>query len=381
VSDVPFGAFLSGGIDSSTVVAYMSELGVRPLHTFSIGFAEDAFDETPYARAVAKQFGTVHHEEVVHADHLGVLPELVRHYGEPFADSSAVPTYHVSRLAASHVKMVLSGDGGDENFAGYASYPGVLDGWPEPRGFAGRLRHRLGSAARAVGLRPGLPPEASPSHRWYGTVAYFDDAERRHLWRHDQAPLIANTRRWLEDRYRDCRQDDLCSHLQCLDIDTYLANDILTKVDVASMCHGLEVRVPLLDHVFVEAVAAMPSNLKLRRADAPSGGDAAGTRWVGKYLLKQNAARFFPAEFLHRPKRGFGIPLAGWLKGAARAEARERMAAANRLWADCFDPAYVDALWEGLETNPANAPRIWSLLFLGEWLQQNTPTGASVVRS
>jgi asparagine synthase (glutamine-hydrolysing) len=383
VSDVPFGAFLSGGVDSSTVVAYMSAALADPIHTFSIRLENESLDESPYARSVAERCGTLHHEEVVHPD-LAVLPQLVRHYGEPFADSSALPTYYVSRLAAGHVKMVLSGDGGDENFAGYASYPGVLDGWPAPKGLGLRLRNVVGNIARGAGLRPPLPDASRPSRRWYDGVAYFGHDERTRLWNPQHHALLDGTRAWLEEQYSKSRQDELCSHLQRLDIDTYLPNDILTKVDVASMCHGLEVRVPLLDHVFMESVAEMPADWKLHRdgrfeTDEAPGATGSTSAWVGKYLLKRNGERFFERDFLNRPKRGFGIPLDDWIRGPMREEIRERLGEVASAWAEFFDPGYIHDLLARHDTGGTNGARLWSLLFLAEWTKQNRGPSGTVL--
>ncbi|MEO6324794.1 MAG: asparagine synthase (glutamine-hydrolyzing), partial [Thermoanaerobaculia bacterium] len=325
VSDVPFGAFLSGGVDSSTVVAYMSQILREPVKTFSIGYAESEYDETSYARQVAHQFGTDHHVEIVKPDSMFVLPRLVRHLGEPMADSSAIPTYYVSQLASRHVKMVLSGDGGDELFAGYTSYPFILWSQRKPAAITDRLRHAAGDVARRAGLRPPLP---SADDVWFGNTSYFNESQRGRLWRPEFRSLMPQTRAWFDGQLRLAPVDDLVARFQYLDVNSYLAYDILPKVDVASMCHGLEVRVPLIDHVFTDVISRIPARFKVK---SPSVGelrdDVPLDALTGKYLLKKNGERFFSQEFLHRKKRGFDVPIKDWIAKTARDETRERLVA------------------------------------------------------
>jgi asparagine synthase (glutamine-hydrolysing) len=371
VSDVPFGAFLSGGADSSTVVAYMSEVLKEPVRTFSIGFAEDEYDETGYARQVAGQLGTLHFEERVTPEGLDVLPRLVRHYGEPFADSSAVPTYYLSRVAAAHVKMVLSGDGGDENFAGYRTYQSTIRQRIGPADPVRRARFMAGAILRAMHLRPQLP---SALESWYGSVAYFNDAARASLWRPEYATHIPQTRAWMRAQFTQARQPDLCSHLQKLDIATYLPNDILTKVDIASMMNSLEVRVPLLDHELMEMVATIPPALKWRRGSGKQPD-------TGKYILKKTAQRFFTPEFLNRKKMGFEVPIRSWFAGESRAWIRERLLAREGALGAWFEPAAIERLLSPPGGEQPNHLRVWSLLVLQEWLQQNAERGGRLAAS
>lgn len=369
VSDVPFGAFLSGGVDSSTVVAYMSQACDLPVHTFSIAFDAPEFDESPYAREAARRLNTVHHEEIVRPDALGVLPILARHYGEPFADSSAVPTYYVSRLAAEHVKMVLSGDGGDENFAGYTSYQTLLWKHRRPTGFYRRARHFAGGLLRQAGLRPAIP---SPDDTWYELAAsqYFGTEPRRRLWRPEYRSLLDHTRGWFDGRLREAPTSNLCSRYQHFDLHSYLPHDILAKVDVASMIHGLEVRVPLLDHVLMETVSQLPVELKLRSAGRAADGQPPPT--IGKYLFKKNAERFFTRDFLHRAKRGFSIPLADWFRGRNRGELEERLRTSDSPLCEWFEPGVIAQVIDEHMNGRDHSGRLWSLLVLSEWLGQRT---------
>ena len=305
VSDVPFGAFLSGGLDSSVVCALMTRHLSQPLKTFSIGFEEAAFDELPDARRVARHLGTEHHELVVRADATGLLDTLAHHFDEPFGDSSAIPTYLVSQLAARHVKMVLSGDGGDELFAGYSRY----------RRYAALQRIRRST----LGMGPGLAKLAG---------ALIPGARGRRLagigqrmglpWPDDYLALVALANpadlgllfgeRAKTDPFGSIRQrfvrSDIDSDMERIlsgDMDTYLADDILTKVDRTTMAVSLEGRAPLLDQNLIAFAARLPFDMKLRGEQ-------------GKYLFRKVAARLLPADVLNKRKQGFAIPLASWFR-------------------------------------------------------------------
>jgi asparagine synthase (glutamine-hydrolysing) len=355
----------------------MSRVLEEPVRTFSIGFQDEAFDETAHARTVARHVGAQHHEEIVNPDHLAILPELVDHYGEPFGDSSAVPTFHVSRLASAQVKMVLSGDGGDENFAGYPTYAAALTRFP-PVVLTRyrRLRHTAANLLRAVRLWPTAPNGRDPREWWYGAVAYFREPERRTLWRPEYRSLTAATRQWLWDAYERSREPDLCSTLQHLDISTYLPFDILTKVDIASMCHGLEVRVPLLDHKLMEAVAEIPWTLKLRMESGdPGSGERRGP--CGKYLLKRRAERLVPRDVVYRQKQGFAAPIGRWFQGPLRPAALERLTSPTSPLNAFFEPAELRGLVNANDRDAAHGNRLWAMLFLGEWLEKQVASTAS----
>jgi asparagine synthase (glutamine-hydrolysing) len=382
ISDVPFGAFLSGGVDSSTIVAYMSEVLREPVKTFSIGFEESEYDETSYARQVASRFGTDHHEEIVRPDALGILPELVRHYGEPMADSSAIPTWYVSRLASRHVKMVLSGDGGDELFAGYTSYPYLLWSQRKPAALHKRLRHAAAGVARRAGLRP---PAASPEDFWFGNTTYYDETSRARLWRPEFRSLLPGTRAWYDAQFRLAPADDLLARFQYIDVNGYLTS-ILAKVDVASMCHSLEVRVPLIDHRFTDVITRIPAKLKVKRPGGrgPLRDDTPLEAMTGKYLLKKNAERFLPPELVNRKKRGFDVPIRNWLsRGAAPGrtdETRDRLLGSDRLGV-LFAPELIEEMLRTEESRSAHGWRLWALLFLDEWLAQQASSRREALRT
>ena len=358
VADVPFGAFLSGGVDSSAVVAYMAELLDRPVQTFTIGFEEAEYNELPFAAEAARQCGTEHHVEVVRPDALGILPELVRCYGEPFGDSSAVPTYYVARLARASVPMVLSGDGGDETFAGYGTHRewmGMMAG-RLPRPWWKRLGRPL-----AERLLPRRYPPVRPSlEYWLPLVAYLQPAEQLELWRPECRPNGEHQVQVFEEAFARARHFAPCNVVQYLDIKTYLPFDILTKVDVASMMHGLEVRTPLVDVRVAEFAATIPWELNMARG--PDG------RWQGKCLLRQLLRRRYRPEFLDRRKMGFGVPISLWFRpgGAHHAALVQRLLGRDSRLLEWFRPEAIRRLIDQNRAGP-----LWLLLFLDEWLRQH----------
>lgn len=371
VADVPFGAFLSGGLDSSTVVAYMSRLLKEPVEAFCIGHSDSAYDERNWAAEAANVCGARYAEEVIEPDGLRLLPELVRHYGEPFADSSAIPTWYVSRLARRKVKMVLSGDGGDELFAGYYAYPAILCNHRSPESFPRRVRHFVANQARRSGLRPPLPTIADSKFRRTGVLS---ETERIELWNPEFHSVADATREHFERQFASVQTSETLNHLQAFDVNNYIPFDNLTKVDIASMCHGLEVRVPLLDHVFMETVATIPPELKLR----PDSGNGNGrletlksaTACVGKYLLKRNAERFYSSDFIHRNKKGFEVPIRNWFAGPHREQLQERLCGVDSRVAEFFRPEAVASLVRQSPQDKVAAWKAWTLLVLDEWLSQ-----------
>lgn len=324
VADVPLGAFLSGGIDSSTVVALMTELMDRPVKTFSIGFSEQSFNEASDARLVAAHLGTDHTELILSPSEARyVIPGLLQHFDEPFADSSAIPTYYVSRLAREKVTVVLSGDGGDELFGGYP--------WRQVRPSYQRLLSRLPKAVRSIIRRlsgvlpPGVPGRNFlrridiPYERYIlDAMAVFDDDDRRALYasgfaeatrggdpyRHHLPHLAGDTNRSWQAR------------MMQYDLKTYLPNDILTKVDRMSMLTSIEARVPLLDHRLVELAARIPSRLKIRDG-------------VAKYILKKVIAPYLPPEVLQKRKQGFSVPLGTWLRTVLKEDVLDTLHSGN----------------------------------------------------
>ncbi|HEY1586385.1 MAG TPA: asparagine synthase (glutamine-hydrolyzing), partial [Polyangia bacterium] len=321
VADVPVGAFLSGGVDSASVVGTMAELGARP-KTFSIGFEEADFNELDYARIIAKKFGTDHHELVVRPDAWDLTEKLVWFLDEPFADVSAIPTFLVSKLAAAEVKVVLSGDGGDEVFAGYDRYSWAVN---EERRFGwlpASARWALTRAAAALPDRARgknfLRHVAQPAHlRYVDGESLFQQPMKQRLLGPELARQLqargADALAATRDRVAllDGAPGDLVKRLMYLDTMTYLPLDILTKVDRMTMAHSLEARPPLLDHTLVERVFSLRSSLKLT---------SDGTQ---KAIFKNAVADLLPPEILTRPKRGFGVPIVKWFRGALKSPMQE----------------------------------------------------------
>ncbi len=333
-SDVPLGAFLSGGIDSSSIVASMARLTDRPVKTFSIGFSDPRFNELDKARRVARTFGTDHHEIVLEPDVVSVLDDVVYHLDEPFGDSSAIPTYLVSKLAAEHVTVVLSGDGGDELFAGYDRY--LVEARER------RFRFLPERARRSLGWAAERMPERMRGRNLLRHIAlpgderYFDAAtllrreEKELLLRPEIAELVREEDPWR--RSRECLLENRphwLSALQRLDLKTYLPLDILTKVDRMSMAHSIEARVPLLDHKLVELAARIPPELKL------SGGTT-------KHLFKRAMRGILPDETIDGPKRGFAIPLGLWFRGELRTFVSDLLLSARCRERGIFDPAALE---------------------------------------
>jgi asparagine synthase (glutamine-hydrolysing) len=365
MSDVPYGAFLSGGIDSSLIVGYMAELMQEPVKTFTIGFREADFSEMKYAEEVARLNGTEHHTEIVDAESLALLPTLARHYGQPFADSSAIPTFYVSRMARQHVKMVLSGDGGDENFAGYNSYEYVISRMQDaatPSSAGGKhvwyreLAKIFHRKARRLIERPSVVDEL---YRYQSETAHhFYPEERGRLWNAAHRDVVRSVD---PDRRRLLDMDGapLVTRLQRLDLMQYLPYDILTKVDIAAMANSLEVRVPLLDHLVVEMAATIPSEHKLK----PIAGG-----YDKKFLLKRLARQRYPAALIDRPKMGFGVPIGDWMAGPLRGAVEERLLRSTDL-PRLLDMPTVAGIWQRHLEHRDGTAKIWNLLFLDEWMR------------
>lgn len=337
VSDVPFGAFLSGGIDSAATTAYMVQLMDQPVKTFSIGFEEPEFNELPYARQVADQWNTEHYEEIVKPDALEILPKLVQHYGEPFGDSSAIPTYYLANFAKQYVPMVLSGDGGDELFAGYRSYMGWMAAIHDDK-------------------------EECSLERWLTFINYMPFSLRRSLWRGELKHLAYFPLSEFERDFEKTRNLSPAHTAQYMDIKTYLPFDILTKVDVAAMIHGLEVRTPLVDVKVAELALKIPAQFNIKKN---SSGE-----WTGKLLSKKAMRKYYAADFLNRPKTGFRCPLKKWFKEQGQLEnfLKDSLLNPDAKLREYFDGKKIAAV-----TNGNNTGGQWLLLFLEEWLKQNSP--------
>lgn len=366
IADVPLGALLSGGVDSSVVVALMAKISKEPVRTFSIGFEAEAFNELPWAQQAAERCGTQHHPEIVTGDVEHLLPQLARHYGEPYADDSAVPSFFVSAAARRHVTVALNGDGGDELLGGYPRYwlpdsamwiSNLLGGLSPPR-FLANLAPRL-VAAKGIPQRAArklLMQYANPELR--STImfgAFWNDPERRELLPGGQGELLPEWRRtWLEGAF--AHADNAVDRMLWLDNRTYLPGDLLVKMDIASMHCGLETRSPLLDHEVIEFCARLPVQYKVKHR-------------VGKYLLKKLAERYFPANFVHRTKMGFAIPLAAWLRTPLRKVLRETLLDA-RLMAPLSGAVVERTLREFECGGDEHASRLWALLMFGCWRRQ-----------
>ena len=362
VSDVPLGAFLSGGLDSSTVVGLRAEASSTPVKTFSIGFGEPKYDELEHARAVAEHFHTDHHEMVVRPDALSILDRLVAHFDEPFADSSAIPTWYVSEIARRHVTVVLSGDGGDELFGGYDRYlphPRVaqFDGLPIPgkRQVARALWPLLPHGARGKSFLRHVSRDAEG--RYLDSVAFFQRDEKRALYAGDLRHALrdADAERILGRQFTRFAALPEHSQMMRFDFETYLPEDVLTKVDRMSMAHSIESRVPLLDNEVVEFAAALPASWKIRN----------GRR---KHILKEAVRGLLPASILDRRKQGFAVPLGVWFRGGLTDIYRDVLASPRARQRGYFEPAFVDRLMhEHVSGARDHELRLWQLLVFELW--------------
>jgi asparagine synthase (glutamine-hydrolysing) len=367
ISDVPLGAFLSGGIDSSAVVALMAQCSSNRVKTFSIGFKEQDYNELPFARAVAHKYGTDHHEFVVSPRATEIFPKLVWHYNEPYADESAIPTFYLAQLARQHVTVALNGDGGDENFAGYKRY---LESLPADcygrlpdgaRRFIARTLNVVsppdGPGVFARGRRWVARMAAAKTQRYAHRVMQFDCALKKEICtpeflqataRRDSADLVLKT----------FGQSDAGTFVDAaLDVDVahYLPDCLLVKVDIATMAHGLEGRSPLLDHSFMEFAASLPSTMKLRGSSH-------------KYIFKQAVQHLLPPEILNRPKIGFGVPLDQWFRHELRELAYDLLLSRRMRERGYFRAEVVERLLrEHANGTRAWQDQLWNLLMLEMW--------------
>lgn len=368
LADVPLGAFLSGGIDSSVIASLMQKASDRPVRTFSIGFEEEGFDEAPYARAVARHLGTDHSEQyVTGADALAVVTQLASIYDEPFADSSQIPTVLVTRMAKQHVTVALSGDGGDELFGGYSRYrwmdnwwswrqriPGVLR--PLAAGSAGlaarvmpvgRLQSRVGKVAELLAA-----PSSGQFYRSF--VSYWSDPAR--IVRDAELPPTA---------FDQPSSDGFPEQMMLLDLQTYLPDDILVKVDRAAMACSLETRVPLLDHGVVAFAQQLPLQYKWREGQS-------------KWLLRQLLYRHVPATLIDRPKRGFSVPLGAWLRGPLRDWAEALLDPSRLNQQGLFHSAPLQQRWREHQAGRNDwSAWLWGVLMVQAWLDEAAASGAA----
>ena len=371
ISEVPLGAFLSGGVDSSAVVATMASVSEQPVNTCSISFSDPAYDESAYARQVAERYRTRHFVDNVDSDDFGLVDVLARTYDEPYADSSAIPTYRVCQLARRHVTVALSGDGGDESFGGYRRY--------RFHTMEERLRSMLPLSVRrpAFGLLGRVYPKAdwapqvfrakttfqalarSSVEAYFHTMSILSDEMRGRLYGNAFKAELGgyNAVEVFRRHAAHAGTDDALGLAQYLDLKTYLVEDINTKVDRASMAHSLEVREPLMDHPLVEWLATLPTSLKLRGQE-------------GKYLLKKTMEPLLPREVLYRPKMGFAVPLARWFRGPLRQRVRDALLGERLADAGYFNRRYLEQLLAQHDTGMRDhsAP-LWTLLMFDAFLR------------
>lgn len=375
ISDVPLGAFLSGGIDSSAVVAAMAEAGgERPVKTFSIGFESATHNELPHARRVAELFGTEHHEFVVRPDAIGLVPAIVRHYGEPFADSSAIPSFQLAELTRQHVTVALNGDGGDESFGGYTRYvanrlAGRLDAIPMALRRAAASAGRLladGSGGGASGretsmanklrrLTQALPLD--PPARYARYVSWFDERQRAALYTDEFRALIGDSAapEVIGEPWRGASGDHVLDVMLEVDVTTYLPDDLIAKIDIATMAYALEARSPLLDHQLMEFAASIPTELKVKGRQK-------------KWIMREALRGWLPDEILDRPKQGFSLPVGDWFRRDLRDHVRDVLLDPGSLARGYFRPEAIRRILErqaaGVDTE---SKRVWALFMLEQW--------------
>lgn len=371
ISDVPIGAFLSGGIDSSIVVGLMAQQSAQPVKTFSIGFKEAAYNELEHARRIANLWQTEHHEFIVEADALSILPKLVQHYGEPYADSSCVPTFYVAQMTRQHVTVALNGDGGDESFAGYERYLGnrlaehlrIVPGavW-SAKTLGGLLPDSIDPKNRIRNLRRFLLVMSQPMPQRYARwLTYFTEADKQALYSTDfSAQLNGSTRGcWLPEIIEEfCRNNASCDPVDAAmsaDVQGYLPFDLLVKVDIATMANSLEARSPLLDQEVMEFAAQLPPEMKLHGRNL-------------KHLLKTVFTDLLPPANVNRRKAGFGVPVGQWFRGQLRELLRDALLAPEAVARNYFKPQTVERLLhEHLERRGDHTFPLWSLLMLELW--------------
>jgi asparagine synthase (glutamine-hydrolysing) len=371
ISDVPLGAFLSGGIDSSAVVALMAKQSDKPIKTFSIGFQEEKYNELPYARKIADQFKTDHTEFIVEPDAIDILPLLVRQYEEPFADSSALPTYYVSKLTREHVTVALNGDGGDENFAGYTRYAAFR---------ASLFLENFSWLAKTIGvpitrlIKSILPTTffdrlyrlttslaTDYRERYMGFTSYFTNEQKEELYTDSFRKNIRgkNTYDLIGKHFLESGTNDKTEQAVYADFATYLPEDLLTKVDIASMAVSLEGRSPFLDHEFLELTAQIPFSLKLKDFNNK------------KYILKETLRGIIPDEILFRPKMGFGVPIDAWFRDELKTYSQDKLLHGQLVRRELFRPEAIQKLLHTHTSTQINySPQIWALLTLELWLEE-----------
>jgi asparagine synthase (glutamine-hydrolysing) len=365
VSDVPLGAFLSGGVDSSLIVAMMARRSSHPVKTFAVGFTSKDFSELPYARMVAERYGTEHHEIVLEPEMSSVIPELVRHYGEPFADSSSLPTWYLCQYTRRGVTVALSGDGGDEAFAGYRRYghsrtARLLRRLPGPlpallAKMIGNVPTPFAQQVRGFGRRLMEPEHV----RFLGLAAHIPQEDRMALYTDAMRERYADDRVALRfgELYATSTASDPVNRLLDLDIQTYLTDDILTKIDIASMAHSLEVRCPLVDQDLMVFAASLPGELKLHGLTT-------------KRILREVARPLLPEKILTRPKQGFGLPVDRWMREDLAGMSHDVLLDRTARQRGIFQPAAIESLLRRHQRGEPRGDQIWALMMLELWYRE-----------
>jgi asparagine synthase (glutamine-hydrolysing) len=368
ISDVPLGAFLSGGVDSSIVVSEMAAASTQPVKTYSIGFEEEEYNELPRARRIAERFSTDHHEFVVKPDAIELVPKLVRHYGEPYGDSSAIPTFYLAEVTRRHVTVALNGDGGDENFAGYLrhvanSLTGRLDDVPRP------VRNAVAALGRALPRRPGsktllsrtqrllVSVDADSIERYRRHVSVFNDAERAELLDPDFRASLDQSRapEEIAAPWRAASGSTALDRLLEVDVNTYLPEDLLVKVDIATMAYSLEARSPFLDPEVMEFAASLPPREKA----------SLGRK---KLLLRRAYRGRVPDSILDGAKRGFGVPLGAWFRGDLHGYARDLLLDRTTLDRGYLNESAVRSILDAHATGQGDRSlQLWALVMLESW--------------
>ncbi len=372
ISEVPLGAFLSGGVDSSLVVALMAEESSQPVKTFSIGFEEEDFSELKYAKRVAEHIGAEHHEFIVKPNAIEILPTLVEHYGEPFADASAIATYYVAKETRKHVTVALNGDGGDESFAGYERYMAMRLAekyYKLPRFVRQNLIEKAVNLvpvselkrSRVRDLKRFLKVASLPKvERYFRWVSAIDRQTKESLYTDNFRNEIgdSDSARFLNQWFAKSNGNGIVDATMMTDQMTYLPNDLLVKVDIASMANSLEARSPLLDHKVIEFAASLPEAIKIRGTET-------------KYLLKKVASRLVPREVLYRKKMGFGVPLTHWFRGHLKGYLRDTLLSEKCLKRGLVKPEIVTRLvHEHTSGERDHVAQLWTLLMLELWFRQ-----------
>lgn len=375
ISDVPLGAFLSGGVDSSAIVAMMARHSSKPIKTFSVGFKEEKYNELPYAKRVAETFKTDHTEFIVEPHAIDVLPLLVHHYEEPFADSSALPTYYVSKLTRDHVTVALNGDGGDENFGGYSRYSAfqislLCDrlsflhkniGTPLAKFAANTIQNtffdRIHRFSRSL--------SEDYRKRYMDYTSYFTNPQKAQLYTDEfkQKVWEENTYDLIAQKFDQSGSSNRTEQAVFADFNTYLPDDLMVKVDIASMAVALEGRSPFLDHEMLELSAQIPFHLKIKGLNNK------------KYILKEALRGIVPDEVMFRPKMGFGIPIADWFRNELKEYASEKLLEGRLVKENFFRREYIAHILNQHCTTRINfSPHIWALLTLELWFEEYFPS-------